>query len=131
MQFSVVATLALAGSALAAYSNVTYTYETTITDVVTELTTYCPEPTTFVHKNKTITVTAPTTLTITDCPCTISKTTKITTDVPPTTHTTTTHVPSTSTPASTHSVSTISHGGAAKAGVAGLAGVAAAAAYLL
>ncbi|EPE05702.1 hypothetical protein F503_08233 [Ophiostoma piceae UAMH 11346] len=44
---------------------------TTTTIVVTDFTTYCPEPTTFVFKNKTITVTEATTLTITDCPCTL------------------------------------------------------------
>ncbi|OAA41808.1 hypothetical protein NOR_05316 [Metarhizium rileyi] len=43
------------------------------TEVVTALTTYCPSPTTLHHGNKTYTVTAPTTLTITDCPCTVSK----------------------------------------------------------
>lgn len=43
------------------------------TEVVTELTTYCPQATTLTHGNKTYTVTEPTTLTITDCPCTISK----------------------------------------------------------
>jgi len=51
---------------------------TTLTDliVVTELTTYCPEPTEFVTNGKTYTVTQATTLTITDCPCTIKKPTK-------------------------------------------------------
>jgi|ERR1712176_345884 len=50
--------------------NVTYT-----TEVVTEYTTYCPEPTTLTWGDKTITVTEPTTVTITDCPhgCTITK----------------------------------------------------------
>ncbi|KAF5247418.1 hypothetical protein FAUST_836, partial [Fusarium austroamericanum] len=40
------------------------------TEVLTAITTYCPEPTTLTHGNKTYTVTKPTTLTITDCPCT-------------------------------------------------------------
>jgi len=55
-----------------------YTNSTTLTDliVVTELTTYCPEPTEFVTNGKTYTVTQATTLTITDCPCTIKKPTK-------------------------------------------------------
>ncbi|OAA64433.1 hypothetical protein SPI_03080 [Niveomyces insectorum RCEF 264] len=44
----------------------------TTTVVVTDYTTYCPEPTTLVFKNKTITVTSATTLTITDCPCTLA-----------------------------------------------------------
>ncbi|CAI4448420.1 CCQ_1a_G0015930.mRNA.1.CDS.1 [Saccharomyces cerevisiae] len=42
-------------------------------EVVSEFTTYCPEPTTFVTNGATFTVTAPTTLTITNCPCTIEK----------------------------------------------------------
>ncbi|EFY94806.1 hypothetical protein MAA_09739 [Metarhizium robertsii ARSEF 23] len=43
------------------------------TEVVTALTTYCPAPTTLTHGDKTYTITSATTLTITDCPCTISK----------------------------------------------------------
>ncbi|RSL38540.1 Cell wall protein SED1 [Fusarium floridanum] len=43
------------------------------TEVVTKLTTYCPEPTTLTFNNKTYTVTEPTTLTVTDCPCTVTK----------------------------------------------------------
>ncbi|KAL6914390.1 hypothetical protein FSST1_012150 [Fusarium sambucinum] len=43
------------------------------TEVLTAITTYCPEPTTLTHGNKTYTVTEPTTLTITDCPCTVTK----------------------------------------------------------
>lgn len=42
------------------------------TTVVTAITTYCPAPTTMVHAGKTYTITKATTLTITDCPCTIS-----------------------------------------------------------
>lgn len=43
------------------------------TEVVTELTTVCPSPTTMTFNNVTYTVSEPTTLTVTDCPCTISK----------------------------------------------------------
>ncbi|KAF4976275.1 hypothetical protein FZEAL_7043 [Fusarium zealandicum] len=43
------------------------------TQVVTAITTYCPGPTTLTHGDNTYTVTEATTLTITDCPCTISK----------------------------------------------------------
>ncbi|KAH7263467.1 hypothetical protein BKA59DRAFT_506483 [Fusarium tricinctum] len=43
------------------------------TEVLTAITTYCPEPTTLTHGNKTYTVTEPTTFTITDCPCTVTK----------------------------------------------------------
>lgn len=49
------------------HSNVTYT-----TQVVTAYTTYCPSPTKITHGTHTYTVTEPTTLTITDCPCTVS-----------------------------------------------------------
>ncbi|CAI4061465.1 hypothetical protein SUVZ_05G2190 [Saccharomyces uvarum] len=55
------------------------TATTTQYEVVSEFTTYCPEPTTFVTNNATYTVTAPTTLTITNCPCTIEKPTSETT----------------------------------------------------
>ncbi|KAF4954608.1 hypothetical protein FSARC_12048 [Fusarium sarcochroum] len=43
------------------------------TEVVTAITTYCPGATTLTYGDKTYTVTKETTLTITDCPCTISK----------------------------------------------------------
>ncbi|KAK0392583.1 hypothetical protein NLU13_2078 [Sarocladium strictum] len=43
------------------------------TEIVNSYTTYCPEATTLTHGNKTYTVTQPTTLTITDCPCTVTK----------------------------------------------------------
>ncbi|CAM1508250.1 Fc.00g050980.m01.CDS01 [Cosmosporella sp. VM-42] len=43
-----------------------------ITVVTTDYTTYCPSPTTFIHKNATYTATTETILTITNCPCTIT-----------------------------------------------------------
>ncbi|KAK6950865.1 hypothetical protein Daesc_007393 [Daldinia eschscholtzii] len=43
------------------------------TEVVTSYETYCPGPTQITYGTNTYTVTEPTTLTITDCPCTISK----------------------------------------------------------
>ncbi|GAO13636.1 uncharacterized protein UV8b_01744 [Ustilaginoidea virens] len=43
------------------------------TEVVTALTTYCPEAGVVTVGNKTYTVTEATTLTITDCPCTVHK----------------------------------------------------------
>ena len=42
------------------------------TQVVTAITTVVPSPTQFVHAGKTYTITESTTITITDCPCTIS-----------------------------------------------------------
>ncbi|KAK1992687.1 hypothetical protein LX36DRAFT_587951 [Colletotrichum falcatum] len=63
-----------------------HTFYTTI--VTTAYETYCPSPTTFVHQNVTYTATTATTLTITNCPCTI------TTDKPPQhTPTATGHLP--------------------------------------
>ncbi|KAI0896746.1 hypothetical protein F4806DRAFT_496051 [Annulohypoxylon nitens] len=43
------------------------------TEVVTSYETYCPGPTQITYGTNTYTVTEATTLTITDCPCTISK----------------------------------------------------------
>lgn len=47
-------------------------YPVYTTSVVTELTTYCPGPTKVTHGGVTYTVTEATTLTITDCPCTVT-----------------------------------------------------------
>ncbi|EFX04679.1 hypothetical protein CMQ_1607 [Grosmannia clavigera kw1407] len=66
MKFSA-SVIALA-TAVSAASNVTYT-----TEVVTALTTFCPEATVLTHAGKTYTITEATTLTITDCPCTLTK----------------------------------------------------------
>lgn len=68
---AVFAAVALAAGVSATYpaaGNVTYT-----TEVVTAYETYCPGPTTITYGQKTYTVSKATTLTITDCPCTISK----------------------------------------------------------
>ncbi|ATY60119.1 hypothetical protein A9K55_005540 [Cordyceps militaris] len=79
-----VATAALIG-AVAAHKNATGTGEVVwTTEIVTAYTTYCPAPTTVVVNNKTHTVTEATTLTITDCPCTISKPHTVTPGVPAT-----------------------------------------------
>ncbi|SCV03942.1 LAMI_0H12178g1_1 [Lachancea mirantina] len=51
-------------------------------EVVTELTTYCPEPTTIVTNGATYTVTSATTLTITECPCTVTRTSTISSSAP-------------------------------------------------
>ncbi|TQN64539.1 Clock-controlled protein 6 [Colletotrichum shisoi] len=40
--------------------------------ITTAYETYCPSPTTFIHQNVTYTATSATTLTITNCPCTIT-----------------------------------------------------------
>ncbi|GMM50849.1 Spi1 protein [Starmerella bacillaris] len=44
----------------------------TKTEIVTAFTTYCPGPTIFTMQGRTYTVTSPTTITITDCPCTLT-----------------------------------------------------------
>ncbi|KID87768.1 Mmc protein, partial [Metarhizium majus ARSEF 297] len=63
-----VALIAAAVGANAWAQNVTY-----VTEVVSAYTTYCPAATEITHGTKTYTVTEPTTLTITDCPCTVTK----------------------------------------------------------
>ncbi|KLU88562.1 hypothetical protein MAPG_07547 [Magnaporthiopsis poae ATCC 64411] len=73
MKFSVAAVAVAAVSGVSAgFSNYT-TGVTYTTEVVTAVTTYCPVATEITHGGKTYTVTSATTLTITDCPCTISK----------------------------------------------------------
>ncbi|ROW13346.1 hypothetical protein VPNG_05461 [Cytospora leucostoma] len=67
MKFTAAAVLAIAAGA-SAFENVTYT-----TEVVTAVTTFCPAATEITHAGTTYTITEATTLTITDCPCTITK----------------------------------------------------------
>lgn len=61
------------------YHDIVYT-----TDVVEHYETYCPEPTEVVYNHKTYTVTEATTLTIVDCPCTVTRpvVTSVITDCP-------------------------------------------------
>jgi len=71
MRFSAVAVAALAaGVSAGTYSNATVSYTT---EVVTAYTTYCPEATLITHGAQVYTVTEATTLTITNCPCTLTK----------------------------------------------------------
>jgi len=70
MQYSAVALLALAGAASAAVTNGTVAYTT---EVHTAYTTVCPASTQLTFNGVTYTATASTTLTITNCPCTIVK----------------------------------------------------------
>ncbi|KUI74304.1 Clock-controlled protein 6 [Cytospora mali] len=67
MKFSAAAVLAVAAG-VSAFENVTYT-----TEIVTAVTTFCPEATVLTHAGSTYTISSATTLTITDCPCTITK----------------------------------------------------------
>lgn len=62
------ALLALAAGAMALKNNGTVVYET---KVVTAITTFCPAPTEVTYGGSTYTVTEATTLTISDCPCTV------------------------------------------------------------
>jgi len=72
MQYSVAAVIALAAStaSAAAYTNGTVVYTT---EVHTAYTTVCPASTQLTFNGVTYTATASTTLTITNCPCTIVK----------------------------------------------------------
>lgn len=70
MQFTVLALSALAAVASANYSNETVVYTT---EVHTAYTTVCPASTELTFNGVTYTATASTTLTITNCPCTVVK----------------------------------------------------------
>ncbi|KAL5316556.1 hypothetical protein ACEPPN_015605 [Leptodophora sp. 'Broadleaf-Isolate-01'] len=74
MKYSAVI-LALATGSLAATYGEYYPKNGTVYETITTtaITTYCPYPTEIVHNSKTYTVTEATTLTITDCPCTVTK----------------------------------------------------------
>lgn len=66
---------AIAATALVAGASATYNYTEApvyTTEVVTEFTTYCPGPTQITHGGSTYTITSETTLTITNCPCTVT-----------------------------------------------------------
>jgi hypothetical protein len=71
MRFSTVAATAAFVAGTNAWSN--HTGPAYVTEVVTAYTTYCPGPTKITHGHKTYTVTKATTLTISDCPCTVTK----------------------------------------------------------
>lgn len=71
MKFTI-AVAAFAAGASATYPVAANTTAYT-TEVVTSYETYCPGPTQITYGTNTYTVTEATTLTITDCPCTISK----------------------------------------------------------
>lgn len=72
MQYSVAAVIALAATVVSAgaYKNETVVYTT---EVHTAYTTVCPASTQLTFNGVTYTATASTTLTITNCPCTIVK----------------------------------------------------------
>ncbi|CAB4256578.1 similar to Saccharomyces cerevisiae YER150W SPI1 GPI-anchored cell wall protein involved in weak acid resistance [Maudiozyma barnettii] len=98
----------------------------TVTEVVTAFTTYCPEPTEIITNSKTYTVTGATTLTITDCPCTIVKTTDKQAAEPTTTKVVQVTSSTKAAGSSTHSVIDANAANAMIPSVAGLIG-----AYLL
>jgi hypothetical protein len=75
MKFTVAAALFAAG--VSAYGhNVTY-----VTETVSSVEYYCPGPTEITQGSSTYTVTEATTLTITDCPCTVTKPVTTTSEV--------------------------------------------------
>jgi len=78
MKYSVVAAVFAATGAMATKNETI----PVVTETVSSIVTYCPEPTEITHGTNTYTVTEPTTLTITDCPCTVTK--PVTTISPPT-----------------------------------------------
>ncbi|KAG6018465.1 hypothetical protein E4U41_003882 [Claviceps citrina] len=67
------AALIAAAVGVAASSNGTYTNGTVVTEVVDKYVTYCPHAGDVVHGNVTYHVTKPMLLTITNCPCTITR----------------------------------------------------------
>jgi len=111
MRFSAaVAVSALAAGVSATYNYTTPSYPSYTTEVVTEYTTYCPGATEITYGGQTYTATSETTLTITNCPCTITYpvTSSVVTSCPTTSvpHTTyapppTTYAPTTSAPYTT------------------------------
>jgi len=70
MQFSTVAAIAALAATVSAWENGTVVYTT---EVFTAYTTFCPASTELTYNGVTYTATASTTLTITNCPCTIIK----------------------------------------------------------
>ncbi|KAM3502083.1 hypothetical protein MY11210_009175 [Beauveria gryllotalpidicola] len=81
-------TLAAAGAAVQAHHQPDHHQNgtwTTVTEVVDIFTTFCPEPTHLTMNHKIYTVTEACTFTITDCPCTVTKTIPIMPTTPPTT----------------------------------------------
>jgi len=132
MQFTKFAVVA----GLAAVANA-WTNETWVTTTVSVLTTVCPFATTLTHNGVTYTATASETITITNCPCTISFKPTVTPVVPASTpapvNTTVvvTH-PGTVTPVATAKATFTGAANKAVAGsAAGLAGLLGVAAYFL
>ncbi|CAK7567199.1 MAG: hypothetical protein SEPTF4163_005161 [Sporothrix epigloea] len=125
MKFSAASVLALATAASAA-SNVSYT-----TEIVTALTTYCPESTLLTHNGVTYTITEATTLTITDCPCTITKPVSTVTSVSCSTPYNATASYTAGTASYTPTQSAVVTAGAGKAMLSGAAGVVALGAAML
>ncbi|KAI5867248.1 hypothetical protein GGS23DRAFT_547510 [Durotheca rogersii] len=66
--------LAAAVGLFAAVEATTGEHTAWTTVFTTDYTTYCPSPTTFSHHNVTYTATSETTITVTNCPCTVTYT---------------------------------------------------------
>jgi hypothetical protein len=80
MQFSVVAIVTALAATVSAHENATAS-PVWVTDVVTSFTTVCPAATTLSFNGVTYTATESETITITNCPCTVSKPVYITSSV--------------------------------------------------
>ncbi|KAI5807977.1 hypothetical protein DFH27DRAFT_522661 [Peziza echinospora] len=87
MRFATLFAAALSAVAVSAHFNETHpnphtngTKEIIVTETVKQYTTYCPLPTTFVVNNETYVVTEPAVVTVTNCPCTVTKTYQIVTE---------------------------------------------------
>ncbi|KUI58469.1 Clock-controlled protein 6 [Cytospora mali] len=119
MKFSAAAVLAVAAG-VSAFENVTYT-----TEIVTAVTTFCPEATVLTHAGSTYTISSATTLTITDCPCTITKPVTVASSVSCVT------CSASSAPAYTNGTGVYPTSSAAALSGAGLAGVLGLAAFFL
>ncbi|RKF58681.1 Clock-controlled protein 6 [Erysiphe neolycopersici] len=82
MRFSVATVFALASTISAAYNATNVYYSTVyITEVHTAYTTFCPNSTELVYNGVTYTATKESTITITNCPCTVVKPVVTTTSV--------------------------------------------------
>jgi len=133
MQFAKLAIVAGLAASVSAWAN-----ETWVTTTVEVLTTVCPEATHLTFNGVTYTATASETITITNCPCTVSFKPTVTPVVPATTpvfvnHTTSHVAPvGTVTPVTTQKPAFTGAANRAVAGsAAGLAGLLGAAAYFL
>ncbi len=80
MKYAFAIFLAVAASTTGALASMN---DTLTTVIVTALTTYCPEAMELTHNGVVYTITSETTLTITDCPCTLTRVRLFSSPLPP------------------------------------------------